>query len=151
MLPINIDDVCLTLAPCICIGFECQDVASSCHSCSWCACWHSHMMVVCCPGSLCNKVERRLQQCLPYLAKSLSKLVVNSENADLQTHACQLMSCDIHGLQQELELRLQARSYGLCKQMQHHCEGTLSARWSCAPAGSADRVSALIEYVTNSF
>ncbi|KAA6428533.1 MAG: hypothetical protein FRX49_01409 [Trebouxia sp. A1-2] len=40
-------------------------------------------------GSLCNKVERRLQLCLPYLAKSLSKLVINSENADLQTHACQ--------------------------------------------------------------
>ncbi|DBA76325.1 TPA: hypothetical protein ACH3X1_010037 [Trebouxia sp. C0004] len=58
-------------------------------------------------GFLCNKVERRLQLCLPYLAKSLSKLVVNSENADLQTHACQLMSCEIDYLQQELEIRLQ--------------------------------------------
>ncbi|KAL0043116.1 hypothetical protein WJX79_009720 [Trebouxia sp. C0005] len=58
-------------------------------------------------GSLCNKVERRLQLCLPYLAKSLSKLVINSENADLQTHACQVMSCEIDYLQQELELRLQ--------------------------------------------
>ncbi len=63
-----------------------------------------------CTGSLCNKVERRLQLCLPYLAKSLSKLVINSGNADLQTHACQLMSCEIDYLQQELELRLQARA-----------------------------------------
>ena len=63
-----------------------------------------------CTGSLCNKVERRLQLCLPYLAKSLSKLVINSENPDLQTHACQVMSCQIDYLQQELELRLQARA-----------------------------------------
>ncbi len=51
-----------------------------------------------------------MQLCLPYLAKSLSKLVINSGNADLQTHACQLMSCEIDYLQQELELRLQARA-----------------------------------------
>ncbi len=63
-----------------------------------------------CTGSLCNKVERRLQLCLPYVAKSLSKFVINSENADLQTHACQVMSCEIDYLQQELELRLQARA-----------------------------------------
>ena len=65
-------------------------------------------MGILCAGSLCNKVERRLQQCLPYLAKSLGKLVINSENADLKTHACQLMGCELDALQQELELRLQA-------------------------------------------
>ena len=59
-------------------------------------------------GSLCNKVEKRLQQCLPYLAKSLGKLVTSSDNPDLQTHACQLMSCELDSLKQELELRLQA-------------------------------------------
>lgn len=59
-------------------------------------------------GSLCNKVEKRLQQCLPDLAKSIGKLVISSDSPDLQTHACQLMSCELDSLQQELELRLQA-------------------------------------------
>lgn len=58
-------------------------------------------------GSLCNKVEKRLQQCLPYLAKSLGKLVINSNSPELQSHACQLMSCELDSLQQEIELRLQ--------------------------------------------
>ena len=62
-------------------------------------------------GSLCNKVEKRLQLCLPYLAKSLSKLVTASDNADLQTHACQLMSCEMDNLQAELEIRLQAGAW----------------------------------------
>ena len=76
--------------------------------------WHAlHKVAVCqteclSAGTLCNKVERRLQQCLPYLAKSLGKLVINSENPELQSHACQLMSCELDSLQQEIELRLQA-------------------------------------------
>ena len=65
-------------------------------------------------GSLCNKVERRLQQCLPYLAKSLSKLVIGSESADLQTHACHVMGCEMDCLQQEVELRLQVRLSHTC-------------------------------------
>lgn len=63
-------------------------------------------------GALCNKVERRLQQCLPYLAKSLGKLVINSDNPELQSHACQLMSCELDSLRQEIELRLQASISG---------------------------------------
>ena len=55
-----------------------------------------------------QQMEKRLQQCLPYLAKSLGKLVMNSDNPDLQTHACQLMSCELDSLQQEVEFRLQA-------------------------------------------
>lgn len=65
-------------------------------------------MVTVSAGSLCNKVEKRLQQCLPYLAKSLGKLVINSNSPELQSHACQLMSCELDSLQQEIELRLQA-------------------------------------------
>lgn len=53
-------------------------------------------------------MEKWLQQCLPYLAKSLGKLVISSDNPDLQTHAGQLMNCDLDRLQQEVELRLQA-------------------------------------------
>ncbi len=45
---------------------------------------------------------------MPYLAKSLGKLVIDSDNPELQSHACQVMSCELDSLQQEIELRLQA-------------------------------------------
>ena len=58
-------------------------------------------------GALGNKVERKLQQCLPYLAKSISQLVINSANAELQHSACVHMHCELDCLQQEVEYRLE--------------------------------------------
>ena len=67
-------------------------------------------------GALGNKVERKLQQCLPYLAKSVSKLVINSENAELQHSTCAFMHCELDCLQQEVEHRLEVRPFVLLYQ-----------------------------------
>ena len=58
-------------------------------------------------GSLGNKVERKLQQCLPYLSKSISQLISKSGNPEFQHNACALMSCQLDCLQQEVEYKLE--------------------------------------------